>query len=85
MLFGSWVSAHTYMYWLIMSGVVWLGIAFSFFHGISLGLWIYLGLKSSHWGVTLISGNLGMEILPALLIDGAILFLIWKHREWFRV
>jgi hypothetical protein len=84
MLFGSWVSARTYMYWMVMCGVVWLGISFCFFQGIFLGLWIYLGLKASHWGVSLLAGNLGGEALPALLLDGAIVFVIWKHRDWFQ-
>jgi hypothetical protein len=83
-LFGNWVSPTTYMYWILMSGVIWLGVAFAFQHGLALGLWIYLGLKASHWGVELLSGGLGTEAIPAVLVDGAILFVIWKHKDWFQ-
>lgn len=84
MIFGSWVSPTTYMYWIILSGVIWLGLAFAFHQGLALGLWIYLGLKASHWGVSLLSGGLGAEAVPALVVDGAILLVVWKNRDWFR-
>lgn len=84
LLFGSWVSATTYMYWIAMMGVVWLGFAFAFHQGLSLGLWVYLGLKASHWGVNLLSGNLGWEALPGLLLEGGLVYLLWRERDWFR-
>lgn len=83
-LFGTWVSARTYMYWFVVQGGVWAYLAYAFFQGLELGFFLYLALKLSHWGVTLLSGGLEGLAIPALALDALILGLVWREREWFR-
>lgn len=83
-LFGTVVSGETYMYWFLTMGVVWAYMAYVFFQGLYLGLMVYLGLKASHWGVMLLSGDVSKFTLLAALIDAVVLAFVWKHRDWFR-
>lgn len=83
-LFGSLVSAQTYMYWFLTQGVVWLYLSYAFFQGLSLGLHVYLALKASRWGVMVLSGELQGMTLLALIVDVLLAALVWHHREWFR-
>jgi hypothetical protein len=83
-LFGTLVSGETYMYWFLVMGVVWAYMAYVFFQGLALGLFVYLALKASHWGVTLLSMSVSKATLGAALLDAVVLFFVWKHRDWFR-
>ncbi len=83
-LFGATVSSRTYATWILSCGCTWFFYSYAFFQGLTLGMQIYLGLKAAHWGVTLLSGNLSLLLVPAALVDFLILGLIWKEKEWFR-